>query len=32
LEYNDKLIFNIIKQKGNLFLRDNLWVKDMIEQ
>lgn len=30
LEYNDKLIFNIVKQNGNIFLKDNLWVKDLI--
>jgi len=24
LEYNDKLIFNIMKQKGNLFLKDTI--------
>lgn len=26
VEYNDKLIFNIIKQKWNIFLKDELWV------
>lgn len=26
LEYNDKLIFNIMKQKWNLFLKDDIWV------
>lgn len=26
LEYNDKLIFNIIKQKWNIFLKDNIWI------
>lgn len=30
LEYNDKLIFNIMKQKGNLFLKDNIWVEQYI--
>lgn len=29
LEYNDKLIFNIINQKWNLFLIDKLWVKNI---
>ena len=27
LEYNDKLIFNIIKQNGNIFLKDEIWVE-----
>lgn len=27
LEYNDKLIFNIIKQSGNLFLKDTIGVE-----
>lgn len=31
LEYSDKLIFNIIRQKWNLFLIDNLWVQQMTE-
>lgn len=26
LEYNDKLIFNIIKQQGNIFLKDTIWM------
>lgn len=30
LEYNDKLIFNIIRQNGNIFLKDDLGAKDMI--
>lgn len=30
LEYNDKLIFNIIRQNGNLFLKDTLWMKEKI--
>lgn len=30
LEYNDKLIFNIMKQKGNLFLKDTIWVEQYI--
>lgn len=30
LEYNDKLIFNIIKQSGNMFLKDNIWVEKYI--
>ncbi|MGE4444204.1 MAG: hypothetical protein AB7E37_04395 [Candidatus Altimarinota bacterium] len=30
LEYNDKLIFNIMKQKGNLFLKDNIGVEQYI--
>ena len=30
LEYNDKLIFNIIRQSGNIFLKDDLGAKDMI--
>lgn len=30
LEYNDKLIFNIIKQNWNIFLKDDLWVQDML--
>jgi len=32
LEYNDKLIFNIIKQRGNLFLKDTLGIQKMIEE
>lgn len=32
LEYNDKLIFNILKQKGNLFLKDTLEIEKMLEQ
>jgi len=31
LEYNDKLIFNIMKQKGNLFLKDTIWVDTYIK-
>jgi len=31
LEYNDKLIFNILKQKGNLFLKDTLEIEKMLE-
>ncbi len=31
LEYNDKLIFNIMKQKGNLFLKDTIWVDAYIK-
>lgn len=31
LQYNDKLIFNIIKQNWNIFLKDNLWVKELIK-
>lgn len=31
LEFNDKLIFNIIKQNWNLFLKDNLWVKEALK-
>lgn len=30
LEYNDKLIFNIIKQNWNIFLKDELWVQEML--
>jgi len=30
LEYNDKLIFNILKQHWNLFLKDNLKIQDML--
>lgn len=30
LEYNDKLIFNIIKQKWNMFLKDNIWIDKYI--
>lgn len=30
LEYNDKLIFNIIKQSGNIFLKDDIWVEKYI--
>lgn len=30
LEYNDKLIFNIIKQNWNIFLKDELWVNKNI--
>lgn len=32
LEYNDKLITNIIKQKWNLFLIDNINAKEMCEK
>lgn len=32
LEYSDKLIFNIIRQKGNLFLKDNLGVKEILDE
>ncbi len=31
LEYNDKLIFNIIKQKWNIFLKDNIWIDNFIK-
>ncbi|MDP5038867.1 MAG: hypothetical protein NWP80_00285 [Candidatus Gracilibacteria bacterium] len=31
LEYNDKLIFNIVKQRGNLFLKDEIGVKELIK-
>lgn len=31
LEYNDKLIFNIMKQKGNVFLKDNIGVDAYIK-
>lgn len=31
LEYNDKLIFNIMKQKWNLFLKDTIWVDRYIK-
>lgn len=31
LEYNDKLIFNIIKQSWNLFLLDNISIQEMIK-
>ena len=31
LEYNDKLIFNIIKQNGNIFLKDTLGASEMIK-
>jgi len=31
LEYNDKLIFNIIKQSWNLFLLDNIGIQEMIK-
>ncbi len=31
LEYNDKLIFNILKQKGNLFLKDTLDIEKMLQ-
>ncbi|MBW7954752.1 hypothetical protein H3C61_02985 [Candidatus Gracilibacteria bacterium] len=30
LEYNDKLIFNIIKQSGNIFLKDDIGVEKYI--
>ncbi len=30
LEYNDKLIFNIIKQGGNIFLKDEIWVEKYV--
>lgn len=30
LEFKDKLIFNILKQKWNIFLKDDLWVKNML--
>jgi len=30
LEYNDKLIFNIIKQNWNIFLKDNLWINKLL--
>jgi hypothetical protein len=30
LEYNDKLIFSIIKQSWNIFLKDNLWVEELL--
>lgn len=30
LEYNDKLIFNIIKQSWNIFLRDNIWIDKLL--
>lgn len=31
LEFNDKLIFNIIKQSEIYFLKDNLWVKEALK-
>lgn len=31
LEYSDKLIFNIVKQKWNLFLRDTLKIKELLD-
>lgn len=30
LEYDDKLIFNILRQKWNLFLKDNLNIKEYL--
>ncbi len=30
LEYNDKLILNIIWQKWNIFLKDQLWAENMM--
>lgn len=30
LDYNDKLIFNIFRQNGNIFLKDTLWVYEML--
>jgi len=30
LQFNDKLIFNILKQKGNIFLKDDLEVEKLI--
>ncbi len=30
LEYKDKLVFNILKQKWNIFLKDDLEVKNMV--
>ena len=30
LEYKDKLVFNILKQKWNIFLKDDLDVKNMV--
>lgn len=32
LEYDDKLIFNILKQKWNLFLKDDLWIQETLWQ
>lgn len=31
LEYNDKLIFNIIRQNWNIFLKDNIWIDNFIK-
>lgn len=30
LEYKDKLIFNILRQNGNIFLKDDLWAHEII--
>ncbi len=30
LEYKDKLIFNILKQSWNIFLKDTLWVQELL--
>ena len=30
LDYNDKLVLNIMKQKWNIFLKDVFWVKEII--
>ncbi|MDD5769388.1 MAG: hypothetical protein PHE25_00320 [Candidatus Gracilibacteria bacterium] len=30
LEYNDKLIFNILRQNGNIFLKDELGAENML--
>lgn len=32
LEYDDKLIFNILKQKWNLFIKDNLEIQNYLER
>ncbi|MBP8017137.1 hypothetical protein KAZ01_03965 [Candidatus Gracilibacteria bacterium] len=31
LSYNDKLVLNILKQKGNVFLKDNLKIQEKIK-
>jgi len=30
LDFNDKLIFNILKQNWNVFIVDNLWIKNFL--
>lgn len=32
IEYSDKLIINIIKQKWNMFLKDNLWIQELLQK